>query len=103
VDGVAVDAGGDVYAVGETSSTDFPGADVPAEPDSAVFVTRVDGDGRGIVFTAILDGRHFETGRASELLRRLDQRSQAIEMAIPMEDFEVVDAGARRDQEVGRR
>jgi hypothetical protein len=60
--GMAVDAGGDIYAVGNTSSSDFPGADVAAEPEGAVFVSRI--DDRGIVFTTLLDGRNLDSGLA---------------------------------------
>jgi hypothetical protein len=59
---VAVDAGGDIYVVGNTSSSDFPGADVAAEPDLAVFVSRI--DDRGIVYSTLLDGRAFDNGLA---------------------------------------
>ncbi|HEV8580779.1 MAG TPA: SBBP repeat-containing protein [Thermoanaerobaculia bacterium] len=60
---VAVDAGGDLYAVGATESTDFPGADAAAKGGGAVFVSRIDVDGRSIVFTTLLDGREgIDTG-----------------------------------------
>jgi hypothetical protein len=64
VSGVAVSAGGDLYATGLTESSDFPGADAAAEPDGAVYVTRVAGDRRSIVFTTILDGRSKDQGLA---------------------------------------
>jgi hypothetical protein len=61
--GVAVDAGGDIYATGRTTASDFPGADTGVE-GNGVFVSRVDRDGRGVVFTTILDGRNDEFGLA---------------------------------------
>ncbi|HEV8580781.1 MAG TPA: SBBP repeat-containing protein [Thermoanaerobaculia bacterium] len=61
--GVAV-AGGDIYVTGGTDSSDFPGADAAAERAGAVFVSRIDGEGRGVVFTTLLDGRYHETGNA---------------------------------------
>ncbi|HEV8580782.1 MAG TPA: SBBP repeat-containing protein [Thermoanaerobaculia bacterium] len=64
VAGVAVSAGGDLYATGLTESSDFPGADAAAEPEGAVYVTRIAGDRRSIVFTTILDGRSRERGLA---------------------------------------
>ncbi|HEV8580780.1 MAG TPA: SBBP repeat-containing protein [Thermoanaerobaculia bacterium] len=62
VNDVAASAGGDIYAVGMTVSSDFPGADTATEPDGAVFVSRISGDGRGIVFTTLLDGRVTDIG-----------------------------------------
>jgi hypothetical protein len=60
--GLAVDAGGDIYATGDTDSSNFPGAAVATEPGGAVFVSRIDGAGRGVVYTTILDGRKAEHG-----------------------------------------
>lgn len=57
---VAVDAAGSVYATGNTDSPDFPGSDL-GEPDNfALYVTRIDDAGQGLVFTALLDGRGTE-------------------------------------------
>jgi hypothetical protein len=62
--GVAVDAGGDIYVVGKTKSSDFPGAAEAAGLLGAAFVSRIDGGGRGVVYTTLLDGRELDTGSA---------------------------------------
>jgi hypothetical protein len=61
VSDVAANAGGDIYASGLTKSSDFPGGE-GAVKDFAVFVSRVDGDDRGVLFTTILDGEEFDSG-----------------------------------------
>ena len=62
VEGVAAASSGNLYAVGGTDSVDFPEAFASPVGGAAVFVTRIDAQGQGIVYTAILDGRDTEIG-----------------------------------------
>jgi hypothetical protein len=59
---VAADSSGNLYATGSTDSADFPEAFVSPADEGAVFVTRIDAQGQGIVYTTILDGRNIEAG-----------------------------------------
>jgi hypothetical protein len=59
---VAADSSGNLYAVGITDSVDFPEAFASPVGGAAVFVTRIDAQGQGIVYTTILDGREIEIG-----------------------------------------
>lgn len=64
--GLAVDASGNAYVVGSTSSVDFPvGGGAPGAASRGgrdVFVTKLDRDGAGIVFSTYLGGREDEDG-----------------------------------------
>jgi hypothetical protein len=53
--------GSDLYVTGLTTSSDFPGGEGPVT-DFGVFVSRIDLDGRGVLFTTILDGEAFDSG-----------------------------------------
>ncbi|MEA2563643.1 MAG: hypothetical protein QOH06_5147 [Acidobacteriota bacterium] len=61
VSDIAADSAGNLYATGTTDSTDFPEGFASPEGESATFVTRIDPEGQGIVFTTILDGSKLDT------------------------------------------
>ena len=69
---VAVDAGGNVYVVGDTSSTDFPataGAMFPTHSgvNSDSFVASLNGDGTQLRFSTFLGGNNYENMAAIAL------------------------------------
>ncbi len=59
--GIAVDAAGDAYVAGETTSTDFPLAKAfqssNQDPFSAAFVTKLNPSGSALIFSTYLAGR----------------------------------------------
>jgi CSLREA domain-containing protein len=77
---IAVDADGIAYVTGETNSSDFPttsngfdrdcsgnGDGVCAGGDFDAFVTKVDSDGAGLLYSTYLGGSDFEDGHAIAL------------------------------------
>jgi hypothetical protein len=66
VSGLAVDAEGQVYAGGYTSSTDFPGAGRDTKPAHEGFVTVLGSTGRELLFSTYFGGRASDS--VSEIL-----------------------------------
>jgi uncharacterized repeat protein (TIGR01451 family) len=67
-DGIAVDAGGNAYVVGFTSSTDFPTVD-PLMPQFQggnydAFVAKLNADGSALVYSTYLGGSNSDVGQA---------------------------------------
>lgn len=67
--GIAVDEAGHAYVTGPTSSQNFPttpGAFQPTNPDpgsnDTAFVTKLNRDGSGLVYSTYLGGTDFDTG-----------------------------------------
>jgi hypothetical protein len=63
--GMAVDAAGNAYLTGETTSTDYPTVN-PEQPSNAggydAFVTKINPPGTSIVYSTYLGGNGFDTG-----------------------------------------
>lgn len=68
--GIAVDASGSAYVVGETNATDFPTAD-PVQGALGglqdAFVAKLNADGSALVYATYLGGSNFEQGRGIAL------------------------------------
>jgi len=69
--GIAVDSAGNAYVAGETSSTDFP-TENGLQPDFAggendVFVTKLNSDGSGLIYSTYLGGSANDFGRGIAL------------------------------------
>ncbi len=68
--GIAVDASGNAYITGETSSTDFPisnaipGHDTYGGGTTDAFVTKLNADGTAALFSTFLGGADVDRGRA---------------------------------------
>ena len=66
--GIAVDAAGNAYVTGETSSTDFPttagAAQTTYAGGSDAFVTKLDATGSGLVYSTYLGGSDGDIGLA---------------------------------------
>jgi len=66
--GIAVDSGGNAYIVGTTYSTDFPVSVIPFQPQSnggthsAVFVTKLNAGGTGLIYSTYLGGSGGDSG-----------------------------------------
>jgi hypothetical protein len=66
-EGIAVDARGDVYVTGGTSSQDFPVAGSPRPPffnGFKIIVTKLSADGARLVYSTLLGGSEGQTGLA---------------------------------------
>ena len=67
VNGIAVDASGNIYLTGDTSSTNFPvtpGAfdTVKTNPDSDAFVTKMNSAGTALIYSTYFGGDNRESG-----------------------------------------
>ena len=65
--GIAVDAAGNAYVTGSTSSTNFPtpvGADTSANGDQDVFVSKLNATGTALVYSTYLGGSSNDQGFA---------------------------------------
>lgn len=69
--GIAVDAAGDAYVAGETTSTDFPLANAfessNQDPSGVAFVTKLNPSGSVLLFSTYLGGRGGGPGGASAI------------------------------------
>jgi hypothetical protein len=64
--GIAVDASGNAYVTGETSSTDFPvtaGSSLTYKGDIDAFVVKVNADGTELVYSGHIGGWNWDTGK----------------------------------------
>jgi hypothetical protein len=61
---VDVDGQGNVIVTGQTYSSAFPGAPGPRKGTTDVFVTKLNAQGNGLVFTTILGGQDDEMGHS---------------------------------------
>ncbi|MBN1167917.1 MAG: PKD domain-containing protein [Methanospirillaceae archaeon] len=63
--GITIDADGDAYVTGSTNSEDFPTQDAYHKTNSGrtdVFLTKIDSEGRGILFSTFLGGSGDDIG-----------------------------------------
>ncbi len=69
---IAVDASGNVYVMGQTQSTDFPGLDIQtglpkSTTDNDIYVTKLSADGSTVLFSTFIGGSSTEYGARMEL------------------------------------
>ena len=66
---IAVDAAGNIYVGGQTTSTDFPIAGTPWHPvlsSGGIFVAKLSGDGKRLIWSTVLNGSLLQLSTADD-------------------------------------